>query len=603
MNAPTFWTPEFVITTQKDGIVTMRQTGELPPYRPTIIASLIHWATQCPDRIFLAERDAEQRWATLTYANALAYSRALAAGLLEQGLGPDKPLIILSENSVSHALLGLAAQYAGVPYAPLSPSWSTLSGSFTRLKAAVNLLNPGLVFAEDGDKYRDALAALPDIPAICAINPPTNALTMQDLAASRGRENADKAYASVNGKSVAKYLFTSGSTGTPKAVINTQNMLASNQAMMVDCMPFLAEEPPVIVDWSPWHHTAGGNYVFNMVLVNGGSFYLDDGRPSPTDFWKTVRNIKDVRPTWHFAVPVFYDQLAKAITDDSDLAAAFFERNKMMVYAGAGLAQHSWDTIKQKGREISGSDILFCTNLGSTETAPFAFGCTDNTPSPGNVGVPARGLKLKLIPCEGGYEPLLKGPSITQGYFKNDAGTRDAFDEDGFYHLGDAIRPADPDDLSKGFFFAGRLAENFKLSTGTWVRVGALRSAIVDAFGGLLRDVVVVGENHSELGALGIANDATLGELAGGTLPENPLSHPAIKAAFQQRLNTFAATASGSSTKLVRMTLLGAVPDPELGEITDKGSLNQRALRQHRTDQIEAMYNNQGTLIIAAKPK
>lgn len=603
MNAPTFWTPEFVITPQPDGVVIMHQTGELPPYRPTIIASLIHWATQCPDRIFLSERDTEQQWANLTYADALAYTRALAAGLLQQGLGPDKPLIILSENSVSHALLGLAAQYAGVPYAPLSPSWSTLSGSFSRLKAATSLLNPGLVFAEDGDKYREALAALPDIPTICAVNPPQKALSMQDLAASGQRENADNAYASINGETVAKYLFTSGSTGAPKAVINTQNMLTSNQAMMVDCMPFLAEEPPVIVDWSPWHHTAGGNYVFNMVLVNGGSFYLDDGRPSPIDFWKTVRNIKDVRPTWHFAVPVFYDRLAKAVTDDSELASAFFERNKMMIYAGAGLAQHSWDTLKEKSREISGHEILFCTNLGSTETAPFAFGCTDHTPSPGNVGVPARGLELKLIPCEGGYEPLLRGPSITQGYFKNDASSREAFDEDGFYHLGDAIRPADPDDLSKGFFFAGRLAENFKLSTGTWVRVGALRSAIVDAFGGLLRDAVVVGENYGDLGALGIPNNTALTELAGGTLPENPMSHPVVKAAFQERLNTFAAKASGSSTRLVRLMLLNTVPDPELGEITDKGSLNQRALRQHRTDQIKAMYNNQGAMVKAEKPR
>ncbi len=599
---PEFWQPVFDIEERPDGTTIMAQRGALPTPPRALPDRLVHWAQVAPERPYLAARAESGDWDRRSYAAVLAEVRDLGAGLLAQGLGPTRPLLILSENSLNHALLGLAAQYVGAPYAPVSPAYSLVSGDHEKLKRIVTLLTPGLVFAEDGETYAKALDAIaaPDqgtLTATPAHRP--GGLTLDDLRASGQPDAADAAFARLTGDTVAKYLFTSGSTGTPKAVINTQRMLCANQAMVADCFRFLADTPPVLIDWAPWNHTAGGNKVFNMVLMNGGTFHIDDGRPTPEGIQKTIRNIKDVRPTWYFNVPVGYDMLIHAMQDDPALCHAFFDRLQMMMYAGAGLAQHSWDALLQLSRRTTGHEVLLTTGLGATETAPFALMCTEQQKSAGNIGVPARGLSLKLVPNDGKLEARLKGPSVTPGYFGDPATTAEAFDEEGYYRLGDALRPADPDDLGKGFFFDGRTAENFKLRTGTWVAVGALRAATVNAFGGLLRDAVIVGENRDTLGALGLPDLAALRKIAPDAAPADLLSDPRVTAELQALLDAVAAAATGSSNRVRRLLLLADPPDLDKGEVTDKGSLNQRAMREHRADRIAALYASSSEVLVA----
>lgn len=596
MPAPNFWTPEFDIEHRPDGTILMAQKGALPTPPRAMPDCLVRWANEVPDRVFLAERDGPDSWRQLSYAEVLEEVRQLGAGLLALGLSGERPLLILSENSVDHALLGLAAQYVGVPYAPVSTAYSLVSNDHGKLKGIAELLKPGAVFARDGGAYAKALDAIagPGLREISSKPARDGAVTLDELRQLGSPHDADAAFAAITGDTVAKYLFTSGSTGSPKAVINPQSMLTANQAMVADCFRFLADTPPVVIEWAPWNHTAGGNKVFNMVLYNGGSFYIDDGRPTPEGIKRSIANIKDVRPTWYFNVPVGYDMLIPALEADTELRQAFFGRLQMMMYAGAGLAQHSWDALLRLSRETVGREVLLTTGLGSTETGPFALMCTEQQDFAGNIGLPSRGITLKLVPTGGKLEARLKGPAITPGYYGDPTTSAAAFDEEGFYLLGDALRPADPADLSKGFFFDGRTAENFKLETGTWVAVGAMRAATVNAFGGLLRDAVIVGENHPTLGALGIPDLAAmrsfcgLGETAG--LPEL-LANPRLKSALQERLDAFAASATGSSNRLTALVVLAAPPDLDKGEVTDKGSLNQRAMRTNRLGDVERLYS------------
>ena len=477
---PRFWTPEFDIETRADGCILMRQRGDLPPIPRCLPDALVKWASQRPGEIFLAQRRGGGDWDQLAYAEVLSRVRALASGLLQLGLGPERPMLILSENSIEHALLGLAAQYVGVPYAPLSPAYSLVSQDHRKLRDIAALLRPGLVYASDGAAYGAALQAIAGAGhrVLVNSNPPPRAIlfeTLQEIAASA---QAEAAFAAITGDTVAKYLFTSGSTGAPKAVINSQAMLTSNQVIVADCFRFLAETPPVVVDWAPWNHTASGNKVFNMVLTNGGTFYIDAGKPTPAAIGETIRNLKDISPTWYFNVPAGYDMLIRAMTEDDALRRSFFARLQMMMYAGAGMGQHSWDAMLQLARDTVGHEVLLTTGLGATETGPFALMCTQQQAQAGNVGLPGRGVTLKLVPNGDRLEARLTSPSITPGYFGDRETTAQMRDDEGFYRLGDALRPADPQDLTQGVFFDGRLAENFKLATGTWVAVGGLRAAI-----------------------------------------------------------------------------------------------------------------------------
>ena len=578
MTQPRFWTPEITVERRADGTILMRHEGVAPRLADTVVARIGHWAQQTPDQTAFAARGADGQWQRISYGQLWQQMRHLGAGLIERGLGQGRPVLILSENALDHAVLALAGQYAGVPTAALSTAFSLVSDSFDKLRDAVALLNPGLIYASDGARYGRALAAVSDgVLTVCSVNPPEGALLFADLPAAN-TDPADAAFASLSGDMVAKYLFTSGSTGSPKAVINTHDMLARNQDMVADCFRFLADHPPVVVDWAPWSHTASGNKVFHMVLCHGGSYYIDEGKPTPALIGRTLDNLREVSPTWYFNVPAGYDMLLKAFRADPALAKRFFGGLDMMMYAGAGMAQHIWDDLRTMSQEVTGREVLLATALGATETGPFALMCTEAQDAPGNVGLPSCGITLKLVPNEGKLEARIKSPSVTKGYLGDVATSAKMIDEEGFYCLGDALRPADPDDLTKGFFFDGRIAENFKLATGTWVAVGALRAKLVDHFGGLIRDAVIVGEDRPSLAAL--------------LFPaEGVMDRPDIMAQLQGLLDSFVAGSTGSSTRIARMLVLRDAPSLDRGEVTDKGSINARAVIRHRPDAVARVYD------------
>ena len=575
-----FWSPSFEYEKRGDGTILMRQVGELPPHEPILAAYLDHWVDATPGQTWLARRGGNGAWNKISYGEARQQSRAIGAALIEMGLGPEKPLLILSENSIEHGLIGLACLYVGIPYAPISPAYSLVSKDHAKLKDIAALLKPGAIFADDGKTFSEALSAIanPETIVINQRNVRDGALSFEDLLA-HDPGSALKAREAVRPETVAKYLFTSGSTGSPKAVINTNGMISANQAMVRDCYRFLEHEPPVVLDWAPWNHTAASNKVSYMVLTNGGTYYIDDGKPSPTGMAETLRNLREIACTWYFNVPAGYDRLVAELEADEALAATFFSRLRMIFYAGAGMAQHTWDRLAAVGRKTTGRDVLIATSLGATETAPFGLAWTEIETKAGNVGVPSRGLTLKLVKTAGKLELRLKGPSITPGYYRDAKSTAAAFDEDGFYKMGDALRPVDVHDFSRGFFFDGRLAENFKLSTGTWVAVGAVRAGLVDAMGGLIRDAVIVGENQSELGAL-----LWLSESA------QAMDADTLRQALEEKLLIHAKAATGSATRISRAGILSADPSFDRGELTEKGSLNQRALRSNNADTIEALY-------------
>lgn len=584
-----FWTPRFAYERRSDGTILMQQVDELGEYPPVLADYLDHWAKAAPERTWMARRDGGGDWRRISYAEAQRQARHLGAALLGLGLGPDRPLLILSENSLEHALLGLAAAYVGVPYAPVATAYSLVSTDHGKLRDIAETLRPGAVFADDGAAYAAATQAIAAEGRV-VINTRNHVGGAIDFASldSTDPAPADAARAALTPETVLKYLFTSGSTGLPKAVINTNRMLCASQEMVRDCYRFLTRQPPVVLDWAPWNHTAAGNKVCYLVLSNGGSYYIDDGRPAPGKFDETLRNLREISCTWYFNVPVGYDLLADALEEDADLARTFFADLGMLFYAGAGMAQRTWDRLSAIGRQVTGQDVLLATGLGATETSPFALACTEIQKQAGNVGVPSRGLVLKLVPQGDKLEARLKGPTITPGYYGDPEKTAEVFDDEGFYCLGDALRPANPNDLSQGFFFDGRLAENFKLGTGTWVAVGAVRAKLVDAFDGLIRDAVIVGEDQSELGAL-----LWLSPAAQRLTPED--RQTALLAALQNA----AKAATGSSNRVRRAIVMDEAPQFDRGEATEKGSLNQRALRANRTALVDALYAGaEGALVI-----
>ena len=576
-----FWQPEFEVETRDDGTILMRQKGDLTGYLPTLADYLDKWADQTPDQTWIARRGADGAWVRITYGDARQQARHIGGALLALGLGPDRPLLILSENSLEHALLGAACFYVGIPYAPVSPAYSLVSKDHGKLRDIAAVLNPGAVFADKASAFAPALDAIAaeGCHVLAVQDAVEGAVLFEDLL-NGDAALADTARLEVNEDNVVKYLFTSGSTGSPKAVINTNGMICAMEAMVRDCYRFLTKTPPVVLDWAPWNHTAAGNKVSYLVLTNGGTYYIDDGKPAPGKFDETLRNLRDVSCTWYFNVPIGWDMLVDQLEQDAELAQTFFKDLKMMFYAGAGMAQHTWDRLRAIGRKTTGREVLLSTSLGATETAPFALSCTDVQEKSGNVGVPSRGLLMKLVPNGGKLELRLKGPTITPGYYGDPEKTRSAFDEEGYYCMGDALRPADPDDLSKGFFFDGRVAENFKLNTGTWVAVGSVRASLVDAMDGLIRDAVITGENEAELGALVLLSEHAA-----------KMDKAGLKAALTEKLTQAAKAATGSASRVRRILVLNETPSFDRGEITEKGSLNQRAMRTNFADAVRELHS------------
>lgn len=582
-----FWDPAFVYDERADGTLIMRQKGSLPDHLPTLAGYLDKWADATPDHTWIARRGPDGAWVRISYGNARDRARSIGAALLGMGLGPDSPLLILSGNSLEHALLGAACFYVGIPYAPVSPAYSLVSKDHGKLKDIAANLKPGALFVDDAGAFAPALSAISDEGrrVIALENVPADAVRFEDLL-STDPEGAVRARQAIGPDTVVKYLFTSGSTGSPKAVINTNRMICTMQAMVRDCYRFLEHTPPVVLDWAPWNHTAAGNKVSYLVMTNGGTYYIDDGKPVPGKIEETIRNLREISCTWYFNVPVGWDKLVEELERDEALARTFFAKLSMMFYAGAGMAQLTWDRLRAIARKTTGRDVLLSTSLGATETAPFALSCTEPQEKSGNVGVPAKGLSMKLVPNGGKLELRLKGPSITPGYYGDPGKTAEVFDDEGYYMMGDALRPADPADFSKGFFFDGRVAENFKLNTGTWVAVGSVRGALVDAMDGLIRDAVIVGENEAELGALLILSERA-----------EQMEANRRAAELSEKLKAAAETATGSATRIRRAMVLESVPSFDKGEITEKGSLNQRALRANHEDLVTAMYSDQGSVL------
>jgi feruloyl-CoA synthase len=597
------WSPKVEMENRADGTILVRRLDRLGPYPDRITDRLVHWAETTPERTWMAERTLDGRWRRVSYAEALGTVWRVAQAVLDHGLSADRPLMILSGNGIEHALMALGAQYAGVPSAAVSTAYSQRSQDFAKLRDIVRQLTPGMVFASDGADFGKAIDAVVPrgVPIVSVRNlVGGNAIAFDDLIALGLSDTVDRAHAAVGPDTVAKFLFTSGTTGSPKAVIQTQRMLCANQEMVANCYAFVRDEPPVLVDWAPWSHTASGNKVFNFAIYNGGTYHVDGGTPSPAGIGETIRNLKEVSPTWYFNVPAGYELLVDAMERDAGLRENFFRDLKLMMYAGAGMAQHTWRRLQELAVETVGARILLATGLGSTETAPFALFCTEEQDTPGNVGIPAPGVTLKLAPVGDKLEARLKGPNITPGYWRDPELTEAAFDEEGFYRLGDALRFAVLGDPAKGFLFDGRLAENFKLRTGTWVAVGALRAQLVNQFGGLVRDVVIAGEDREELGALLLPFMPALREIApdGTCLDDDALlAHPAVRERLKERLREHAAAASGSASRVVRALVMERQPSIDKGEITDKGSLNQRAMLRHNVDLVDTLYSGDAKVI------
>ena len=606
MRPVALWKPVIIQEEQADGTIIIRQKEALGPYPRCLSDKIDHWAQTAPERLWMAERNDDGTWRGVTYRALADLIRRVGSALLDLGLSVDRPLLILSGNSLNHAVMALSAQHVGIPSSALATAYSMAGPGFFKLADIAGQITPGAIYIEETRPFQPALQKVfnTGLPVIATggTMPDRQVIPMQTLTACVPSDAARVAAQAVTGDTIAKFLFTSGTTGSPKAVITTQRMLCSNMAMNQDCFAFLKEDPPVFVDWAPWNHVAGGNMVFNMALYNGGTFYVDKGNPSPAGVKETIRNLREIAPTWYFNVPVGYDALIHAMKADLGLAKVFFSKLKLMMYAGAAMGTHSWQALKALSEQAVGARTILATGFGSTETTPFATMCTEDQDLPGNIGLPARGVTLKLVPDNGKLELRIKGDLVTPGYWRNPELTEKAFDEEGFYMFGDAVRFAVPGDASRGFFFDGRTAENFKLSTGTWVSVGTLRLRLIDALGGLARDAVIAGEGRSELGALLVpARPAAEALIPGGAGMDDAglWQHRSVRAELQKRLVTFAETATGSSHRITRALIMLDPLNLNAGEVTDKGSVNQRAVLDRRGDLVARLYQGGADVIFA----
>lgn len=583
-----------------DGSWIIWQEGELSGVPDRLSDKIHHWAERVPDRTWMAERGPDGEWRRTSYAQMLGSIRNIGQALLDLNLSVERPLVILSANSVAHGLMALSAQYVGIPSAAIAAAYSLVSKGYEKLLSVRDQITPGAVFVEDAAPFKDAIEAVfADLPLLGRYGDNLT-ISWDDLTATPATKTVDEANAATGPDTVAKFLFTSGTTGSPKAVIQTQRMMCANMEQVTDCYAFLRDEPPIILDWAPWNHVAAGNLVFNVAIYNGGTFYIDNGRPTKDLIGETIRNLRDVGTNFYFNVPFGYEMLVEAMEADAELAKAFFGPMKLTYYAGAAMARHTWDALEQLAVQATGERVQLATGLGTTETAPFAIFNTDPDAPAGCLGVPAKDITMKLVPTDGKWEVRMKGPNITPGYWRNDTLTQEAFDEEGFYCLGDALRFVDEEDPSKGFMFDGRVAENFKLSTGTWVSVGALRAKLSDALQGLARDAVIVGEAEDSLGALLVPFRPAIEKLVpdGATMDDATLfAHPVLHSKIAELLAAYNSTATGSSLRVPRAMVLRDPLDMDKGEVTDKGSVNQRAVRNHRADLVAQLYTG-GPMVV-----
>jgi feruloyl-CoA synthase len=598
MRAISFADPDVSVERRADGTIYLRPRTPLGDYPARITDRLHHWASVAPDHVFMAERDRSGSWRELRYGELLTASRHIASALLARGLCAERPVVILSGNSIDHALIAFGAFYAGIPFCPVSPAYSLMSKDYGKLAYVLKLLTPGLVLADDAEKFAQAIAAnVPEGTEIAASFgriAGRDVTLLSDLLATPLHGALDTAHAAIGPDTIAKFLLTSGSTGNPKAVINTQRMICANQTMIRDTMAFLKDEPPVIVDWLPWNHTFGGNHNIGLTLYNGGSMYLDQGKPMPSGIEETVRNLREISPTVYFNVPKGFESLLPYLRDDAALREKFFGRLQAMFFSGAAMSAHVWQSLDELSVQTTGRRVPMLTGLGATETAPYFMSANPRTSRSGHVGLPVPGCDAKLAPSNGKLEIRARGPNVTPGYWRQPELTKAAFDDEGFYKFGDALKPADADNLDAGFDFDGRIAEDFKLASGTWVSVGPLRARFIAACAPMVRDVVIAGINRDEIAAL-VLLDLDGCRLVNAALPLDDLAamaaDPQVRNAFRERFAAFLAGSTGSSTRITRAVLLDVPLSIDRGEVTDKGSINQRAVLEHRGQLVDAIYS------------
>ena len=592
-----FSTPEIESHRHADGSIRLKSAVPLLPHDRCVGDWLEHWARQAPDRIFLGDRaGADAPWATVTYKEALKQVRSAAAWILAEDLSAERPLVILSDNSVDHALFALAAQHVGVPSASISPAYSLMSRDFDKLKSMIGLLEPGAIYVSSVKPFAAALAAIAPLHSADIVSGDagdSGAIPFRAIAATAETPEVAKAFAAVTPDTIAKFLFTSGSTGTPKAVINTQRMLTSSQQAKAQTWSFLdGIGDLVILDWLPWSHTFGANHNFNLVLRNGGTLYVDGGKPAPGLFATSLANLRSVMPTVYFNVPRGFDMLIAALRSDDELRRRFFSEVKFAFYAGAALPQNLWDALEELSIKTVGRALPMVSAWGSTETSPLATDCHFQAKRSGNIGVPIPGTELKLVPSGDKLEVRVRGPNVTPGYWKAPELTAQAFDADGFYLIGDAVTFADPARPELGLFFDGRVAEDFKLNSGTWVNVGTLRVAGIAALAPLAQDIVVTGHGGDEVRFLVFPNVAACRAHAG--LPDSAdvkdvIGHEKVRAAIAQGLAKLKTQSGNSSGHATRALLLAEPASVDGGEITDKGYINQRAVLTRRAAAVATL--------------
>lgn len=594
-----------------DGTCYARAEQELAPYARRMTDRLVHWAQTTPDHSFIAQRErlADGRtgdWRHISYAQMLAAARSIAQALIERKLSAERPVIILSENDLDHAMLAMGCLYAGVPYCSVSTAYSLVSTDYAKLRHVVDTLTPGLIFASDAVRYDKAVRAV--LPDGCEVVYRTSAVDARphtlfaDLLATEPTPAADAAMQATGPETITKFLFTSGSTKLPKAVINTHGMWCANQQQIAQTMPDMVKGPPVLVDWLPWNHTFGGNKNIGLALYHGGTLYIDEGKPTAAGIGETLRNLREISPTAYFNVPTGFEYIARAMEDDAVLRSSLLKRLSMFYYAGASLAQPVWDSLYRTQEKELGHRVVMGTGLGMTESSPSALFINRTDVRSGDLGVPVPGLELKLAPVDGKLEVRYRGPNVTPGYWRAPEATAEAFDEEGFFRTGDAVQWRDPLDHHQGLRFDGRIAEDFKLATGTFVNVGPLRAKIIHAGAPYIQDAVVTGLDRKEVGAIifGTPACAALSGLGADATQEQIMHSAPVQQHLQTVLNQLAQTATGSASRIARAVAAIKPPSLDLGEVTDKGSINQRAVLQHRADVVAGLYDD--TLGLILKP-
>jgi feruloyl-CoA synthase len=589
------------------GVKVLRSNEPLQAYPQRLTDTLEHWAREVPQRVFVARRDPDGAWRTITYAQMLERAQRIGQALARRGLSRERPIAILSDNDLEHLMLALGAMWVGVPYVPVSPAYSLVSQDYGKLRHILGVTTPAMVFAT-GEAYAKAIAAA--VPADVEIVLASGAIEgravtpfEQLLAASPGPEAA-AAHAQVGPDTIVKFLFTSGSTKEPKGVINTQRMICANLQMIRQAFAFLQDEPPVLVDWLPWNHTFGGNHNVGIVLYNGGTLYIDEGKPTAAAIGPTLRNLRDISPTVYFNVPKGFEEIARAMDHDDALRESLFHRVKAFMYSGAGLSQAVWDKLHAHAERAIGQRVRILTGLGMTETAPSCLFALGTDVRSGHVGLPCPGVDVKLVPIEGKLEVRFRGPNVMPGYWRASDRTAEAFDDEGYYCTGDAVVFVDPADPQRGLAFDGRIAEDFKLSSGTFVSVGPLRARIILDGSPCVQDVVVAGLDRDEVGILvfpRIDECRRLADLPADMPAPEVLRHPAVRAFFQQLVDRQWRAGTGSANRVARAHVLVDPPSIDRGEITDKGSINQRAVLGHRAALVDALYTGGADVIVPDK--